>query len=468
VEFKRGIYIIENMAAIPGIFRAYDIRGVYPVEFDEEGAYDIARAFAALLGRENPDKRLKIAIGMDMRLSSPTIKKEVIRGLLEAGVDVDDVGLVSTPTFYFAVAYYGYDGGIQVSASHNPKEYNGMKLVRRGAASLSKDSGILDIRSMIEKKELPPPAAVPGQLGSREGVLGELLKVQIPSVAGIKPLRVVADAANAMGAEDLRVLFEALPCELVRMNFTLDGSFPAHEADPVKMENMAPLCAKVLEEKADLGIATDGDADRIAFVDEKGERVPLHILQAVLAEIELKEHPGATIVHDIRPGKIVKDTILAAGGKPVLAPVGSSIIKQMMLKEDAVFGGESSGHFFYKLPYGTFEAPILVAWKILRFLTEAGKPFSELLAPYKIYFHSGEINLHLPDRRAIEEKIESLKKEYSGGDQLFLDGISVEYPDFWFNVRASNTEPVLRLTVEARDAAVLARETEKLKNLISS
>ncbi len=453
----------------PGIFKAYDIRGVYPEEIDEQAVRNIARGFAALLQAENPGKKLKVAVGMDMRLSSPNLKEEAIEGLIESGADADDLGLVSTPTFYFGTAYYGYDGGLQISASHNPKQYNGVKLVRRGAGPVSKDSGIFAIRDMIVGGKLPPPATAPGRRGERLDAVDEEVVAELAFAAASAPhkFKIVIDAANGMGALDMAALFRHLPGEIVEMNFALDGTFPAHEADPLKPENVKDLCARVAAEHADLGIATDGDGDRIFIVDGKGEIMPPHILRGVMAQIELKDNPGATVAYDIRPGRITADMIAELGGKPVITPVGHSLIKEMMIKEGAIFGGESSGHFFYAMPFGTFEAPMVLVAKFLAWLSEQNKPLSAAIAPYKRYAHSGEINFKLKDRAAIEAKIEEIKTKFADGKQIYIDGVTVEYPDYWFNVRASNTEPLLRLTVEARNQEVLNRELPKLKQLIS-
>ncbi len=455
------------MSADPSIFKAYDIRGVYPEQLDEEGAAMIARSYAILLQVENPGKRLKIAVGMDMRLSSPGLRERVTTALLERGLDVDEIGLVSTPTFYYAVAKYGYDGGVQVTASHNPKQYNGLKLVRRNAVPVSGPSGIYAIRDALAADAALSSTAKPGTRGVREGVAEAEAEDQAGSTGSTKKFRIVIDAANGMGALDMDVLFGRVPADLIRMNFELDGTFPAHEADPLKAENNKEVCARIVVEGADLGISIDGDGDRYFIIDEKGETLPPHILRGILAQIELKEHPGALVAYDIRPGRITRDMIDELGGRAIVTPVGHSLIKEMMIKEDAVFGGESSGHYFYKLSYGTFEAPMVYVTKFLHWLSAQGKSLSEAVAPYKRYAHSGEINFHLPDRATIDKKIEEIKTKYADGKQLHLDGVSIEYADHWFNVRASNTEPLLRLTVEALDPGVLGKKVGELKNLIA-
>lgn len=458
------------MTVEPGIFKAYDIRGIYPEQINEESAYALARAYATLIIKENPDRRLKIAVGADMRLSSPALKLRVIAGLLDSGIDVEDIGLVSTPTFYYAVAKFGYDGGLQVSASHNPKEYNGLKMVRRGAVPISKNTGIMEMKTIIETESFAALAEQSGELSKRENAVqseAEDLSAGF-DLSKIRPLRIAADSSNAMGALDLEALFAKLPqIELVKMNFELDGSFPVHEADPMKAENTAELCRKVVTEKCDLGIAPDGDGDRIFFIDERGEVLPQAILRGMMAQIELREHPGATVAYDIRPGRITKDMIEEFGGKAVVTPVGHSLIKEEMIKQGAIFGGESSGHYFYKLPYGTFEAPMLLILKLLKFISESGKPFSEIVAPFKRYAHSGEINTRVGNQAEAAAKIEQIKKLYQDGKQIFIDGVTVEYPDYWFNLRASNTEPLIRFTIEARSPEIMAAKRDEIMALLT-
>ncbi|MGE5392200.1 MAG: phosphomannomutase/phosphoglucomutase [Candidatus Saccharibacteria bacterium] len=450
------------------IFKAYDIRGIYPGQLDEDAAYQIARAYATLLISENPDKPLTVGVGSDMRLSSPSLKAKVIEGLMDSGVNVEHLGLVSTPTFYFAVARNGYDGGLQVSASHNPKEWNGLKMVRRNAVPVSGDTGIQAIRELIEKSDLPPAAEARGKLTERDGSVEDEVEavLLLAETASIKPFRIVIDGANSMGSEDMLALFKKIPATLVPMNFELDGNFPAHEADPMKPENTQALCDRVVAEKADLGIAPDGDGDRYFFVTEQGRVLPQAILRGLMAQIELKEHPGAKVAYDIRPGRITRDMIEEFGGQAIVTPVGHSLIKEIMIREDAIFGGESSGHYFYKLPFGTFECPMLLVIKLLKYLSEQGKPFSEVMKPFMRYAHSGEINTKVGTRQEAMSKIEAVKAKYKDGRQIFVDGVTIEYPDYWFNLRTSNTEPVIRLTVEARSQDLMQEKTKELLDLI--
>lgn len=451
------------------IFRAYDIRGIYPGEINEDTAYAIGKAYAALLEGEHPGEKLTVAVGRDMRLSSPAMQERLIEGLLESGINVDNLGLVSTPTFYFGVAFFGYAGGLQVSASHNPKEWNGVKMTRAKGFSLSKESGIAEIASIIREERFISGVAR-GEEHVREGVVQALVEefLRIISASRIRPLTIVTDTANAMGGLDVAALFEQLPCRLISMNSELDGTFPSHEADPQKPENVKDLKARVLAERADLGIATDGDGDRIFFVDERGEGVPSEILRAILAKLELEAFPGRAVVSDVNPARIVEDVVAAGGGKFALSKVGHSYIKEAMYRENAIFGGEHSGHYFYPLPCGIFETPMLLTLKLLALMSEKEVPMSEVAKPFRLYATSGEINVRVADRDAVARSIEKIKTEYADGDQSFLDGVRVVYPDYWFTVRSSNTEPLMRINLEAQDEATMRRETERLRGLLTN
>jgi phosphomannomutase len=331
---------------------------------------------------------------------------------------------------------------------------------------VSKDSGIFEIRDIILNDAFVKKPAVPGNLTTQNNIVDDEVENQLVGldITKIKPFKIVIDGSNGMGSVDMAALFSKLPCEVIKMNFELDGTFPAHGADPMKAENTQQLREMVVAEHADLGIAPDGDGDRIFFFDEKGELLPQAILRGIMAQIELREHPGALVCYDIRPGRITKDMIDQVGGKSIVTAVGHSIIKEAMIKNDAIFGGESSGHYFYKLPYGTFEAPMILVEKFLEYISEQNKPLSEIVAPYKIYFNSGEINTDVGNAEAIQAKIAEIKNKYSDGVQTFIDGLTVEYPDYWFNVRGSNTEPLIRLTVEAKSEEIME---EKLKEVLS-
>ncbi len=445
------------------IFKAYDIRGIYPTQLDEDLAYKIGRAYGTFILKENP-KAKNIVVGADMRLSSPQLKKELVNGLLDCGLNVIDVGLVSVPTFYFVVGFYGYDGGVQVSASHNPRDYNGFKMVRGKSLPISKDTGIIEIKNIILNNTYLP-VKNKGEIIKKENVLQDLVKEQLKGIDidSIKKFKIVIDAANAMGALDMEELFKYIPVDLVRVNFNLDGSFPSHEADPLKEENLELIKKEVVKHKADLGISPDGDADRYFIVDEKGNTVRQEILRGIMAQIELKENSSATVCYDIRPGRITKDMIEEAGGKAVVTRVGHSLIKETMIANDAVFGGESSGHYFYKRPYGTFEMPIIFVAKFLKFLSDKNLSVSETIRPHQKYFNSGEINFKVND---IKEIIAKTEKAYSNGNINKLDGLTIEFSDWWFNLRGSNTEPVIRLSLESKTAELTAEKVKEVSALL--
>lgn len=451
------------------IFKSYDIRGLYPSQLNENLAYKISLAYSEIIKRENPNiDNINIVVGNDMRLSSPSLKTQIIKGLTESGINVIDIGLATTPTFYFAVSYYGYLGGIQVSASHNPKEYNGFKLVRNGAVPLSGEHGIYEIRDIVIADNFSKTTKI-GSVTEKSGIVEEEVKTQIKdlkiNIDNIKKFKVVVDTANAMAVLDIKAMFKTINCDLILLNENLDGNFPSHQPDPLKDENLKILKDSVVKNNADIGIGPDGDGDRYFFIDEKGEIIRQEILRGIMAQIALKENPGSTVCYDIRPGKITKDMIEQAGGIASVTKVGHSLIKEQMLKENAVFGGESSGHYFYKFNYGTFEAPIVLVLKFLEYISNKSVPLSKIIAPYKIYFHSGEINEKVNDSNLIIEKI---KQKYSDAKQSFLDGVTVEYPDFWFNVRSSNTESLLRLNLEAKTKELMEEKRDDVLKIMRS
>ena len=451
------------------IFKAYDIRGVYPEEINEEVVDRVAKAFATLLMQENTDKKsLEVVVGQDMRISSPQLAEKAIEGLLSLGVNVVDIGLASTPTFYFAVGEGGYDGGLQISASHNPKEYNGIKIVRKKVYPVSLDDGIDKIRDIAVSGKF--------QILNSEGSVrqdNEILKklvdysLSFDGFSRIKPFKIVADVANAMGSLDLSALFEKLPCELIKMNFELDGTFPVHQADPFQEKNVVDLKKRVVETGADIGIATDGDGDRIFFIDDKGELIDPAILRGLFAEIVLRKNKGAAIGYDIRPGRITRDMIEQNGGVPFVTKVGHSFIKRIAIEKNSEFSGESSGHFFFKTDYGFFETPLIVTLYLLKEMSDRGVPISEIIAPLKKYFHSGEINFTVTDK---EKVIEAIIEKYADGAEKVdkLDGLTIEHQDYWFNVRASNTEPLLRLNLEAKTSELVNEKVKEISAIIQS
>ena len=449
------------------IFKAYDIRGIYQQDFDEDLAYKLGKAYVKLRQQELGRESITVVSARDMRLSSESLQASVIKGMVEAGAQVVNINLASTPTFYFAVANYGYDGGIQVSASHNPAKYNGFKMVRERALPIGEGNGMEEIKALVLGADLPA-AGLAGSVTDKAGVIADQVAHDLEHVdlALIKPMTIVIDTANAMGATFFDELFAKLPqIKLIKMNWQLDGTFPAHEADPFKHENMVSLCERVIAEKADLGISTDGDADRIFFVTEGGEAVEAGITRAILCQIFLAEKPGAKIAYDIRPGRITPDTIISHGGTLIITRVGHSLIKAQAIAAGAYFAGESSGHFFLNMDEGCYEVPMIVALKIMSELSKSGQTFSEYIKPYQKYFHSGEINSKVIDPKA---KIEEIRSKFADGTQSALDGITVEYDDYWFNVRASNTEPLLRLNLEATTKEKMEEKRDELLELIRS
>jgi phosphomannomutase len=423
--------------------------------------------------QESGASRLSVAVGRDARTSSPSLTRELVRGLQESGISVCELGLVSTPTFYHSVAADGYDGGVQVSASHNPKEWNGFKLVRAGAVPISRDSGINALKEIVETESFShsgtQPSDVHCTIDPTEKACDEQLALAEVDLSNIRPLKVCVDTANGMGAPDLEALFVRVPSvEVVWLNKELDGTFPAHPADPMLPENNVRLQKTIPQEKCDFGIAADGDGDRYFFFDETGAMVPQEIVRGIMAQIELASHSGATVVYDVRPGRITRDMVEDAGGRGVLAPVGHSLIKEKMLAEDAVFGGESSGHFFYKTPHGTYEAPFILVAKFLHLVGSQPLSLSEHVAPLKKYWNSGEINMKLENREAGLAKLEAIKVKYADGTLSEIDGTAIEYPDFWFLVRLANTEPLMRFTLEARDKETMEARREEILALIRS
>jgi phosphomannomutase len=449
------------------IFKAYDIRGIYPDQLNEDIAEKIAYQLAKLVQAETHNNAPTLVVSRDMRHSSPSLHQAVIRGICATGTNVVDIGLASTPTFYFAVSYLQYDGGIQISASHNPAEWNGLKMVRAKAVPISGNTGIQKIKQGVLSEKMLPVQSM-GHVEVYKDILEKLIQAELSGfdATRIKPFKVVFDAANSMGSLDATAIFSKLNCELIPINFNLDGSFPAHEADPLKSENVVELRSAVKHHQADIGFTTDGDGDRIFVVTEKGETLAPEILRGILAQEILKDNPGAEIGYDIRPGKITRDIILAAGGKPYITRVGHSLIKEEMIIHNSPFAGESSGHFFFKSEYGSFESPVRVILSILSWLSNQNKPLSQIIAPYQKYFHSGEINYNVPDKDVI---FESLKSTYSDAVEFSdIDGVYFEYPDYWFNVRGSNTEPKMRLNLEAISPEILRKKVKEVEAVITS
>ncbi|HBW74087.1 MAG TPA: phosphomannomutase/phosphoglucomutase [Candidatus Magasanikbacteria bacterium] len=446
------------------IFKAYDVRDVYPDKIDKEVANAIGRAFAEMRKRELGREKVTIGVGRDMRVSSPELNAALIEGITAQGVDVVDLGLVSTPTFYFAISSYGFDGGVQVSASHNPAKFNGFKLTRERALPVGAGTGMEALRDAVIKGDFPASTRKGTVTPHTNPVVDEVnFSLAYAGASKIKPFKVVVDSASGMGALSVEELFKHLPCTLVRMNFELDGTFPAHEADPLKDENMVDLKKCVVAEGADMGIATDGDGDRIFFVDNTGRTISPAIMRGWFAQIFLRDNPGALVGYDVRPGRITEDLIKSAGGKPLLMRVGHSLAKTEMIKTGALYSGESSGHFFLTTKYGAFETPVIMILKVLQDMSAHEGTLEELVRPWRKYHESGEINFKVADRVAV---LARLTERYHGGKRITLDGLSVEYPTWWFNVRVSNTEPLVRLNLESGSAELTQEKVKELSALI--
>ncbi len=452
------------MQIIKQIFKKYDIRGLVDSEVTPELAFAVGKGFAALLSQEIHGQ-MSVAVGRDMRPSSLELQALVMDGLMHSGVHVIDIGLVSTPAFYFGVSHTNASGGIMVSASHNPAAYNGFKLTRARAVPVSGDTGILELARIIETEAYLPVVQGSRKMITNIPALDVREQMRFSGVLPIKPMKIVADSGNGMGAQYLDETFVHIDADVTRLFWEFDGTFPNHEADPFKLENTEALRRKVVELGADVGIATDGDGDRIFFVDDQGELLAPAILRGLLAQIMLRDHPGATVCYDIRPGKITRDMIEEAGGIPSITRVGHSLIKEQMQKDGAVFGGESSGHFFYAFPAGVFEGPVTVVMQMLQEITRQGKSLSQIVAPLRRYVHSGEMNFRVSDPVVVMQRI---KNRFIDGEQNELDGISVSYPTFWFNVRGSNTEPLVRLNLEAVDRETMETKRDELRTLIET
>ena len=441
----------------PDIFKAYDVRALYPSEIDEPVARDIGRGFVAYLGAR------QIAVSRDMRLSSPSLAEAFIDGALLQGADVVDLGMMATDMLYFAVASRGYEGGAQITASHNPSQYNGIKMVRAEAMPLSGDAGLGEIRDMIRQGTLPEPAAAPG-LRTYEDVLSAYVEHVFSFIdeAAIKPFTCVLDAGNGMGGLVAPRLFERLPCKVIPMCMEVDGTFPNHESNPLIEENRAHIVERVVTEKADIGIAWDGDADRCFFIDGTGDFVPGDFITALLGEAILRKHPGATIVYDLRASHAVRDIVTSMGGSAIMNRVGHSFIKRTMREQDGVFGGEVTGHYYFRENYYA-DNGFIPALMLLELMSVKGQSLAELLAPLKAkYFISGEINTKVASMDVVRAKLEAIAKRYADADLSHLDGVSIEYPDWHFNVRPSNTEPLLRLNLEGKTPELMAEKRDEV------
>jgi len=440
------------------IFRAYDIRGIYPEEINENAAYLIGRAYVKFLKKLKPN----IAVGQDGRLSTPKLFKWLSKGITDQGGNTVDVGLSITPMLYFAVAHFKFDGGINITASHNPPEYNGFKLVREKAIPVSEKTGIREIKDLVLKSKFEKVKR--GKIFEKQ-VSKEYLRFNLKNhnLKDIKPFKIVIDTANAVPGIIVPEFFKKTNCKVYHLYSKLDGRFPNHLPSPHEGRNLKGLKKEVLKRKADLGIAFDGDGDRIIFVDEKGKMIPGDLITALSASLILKENPGEKILCDVRSSNVVRDAVKENGGRVVIGRIGHSFIKERMRKENILFQGELNGHYYSREHYFC-EAPFFVILKILTEMSRDKKKISELVNPFKKYYHSGEINFKIKDKKKALKTLEN--KFIKGGKVLKIDGLRIDYPDWWFNARPSHTEPVLRLVVEARTKGLMEKKRKELMALI--
>lgn len=444
-----------------GIFKAYDVRGLYPTELNEGIARDIGRAFPAILDDQDRAHGNTVIVSRDMRVHSEPIATALIEGLRTAGLDVLDIGLATTPMNYFATGHLSAVGGVQVTASHNPARYNGLKFSRSDAQPVSGDLGIPLLEKLVEAGDLTT-AETQGTLST--GSIFEAYGRHVLSFLadpGVRRLKVVVDAANGMGAI-YRPLLEQMNIDLDPLYFELDGSFPNHEANPLKLENLADLSARVRETGADLGISFDGDADRAAFVDEHGESISSDLTTALIAGELLRHEPGKHVLYDLRSSRATSEYIAESGGIPVRERVGHSFMKATLREKEGLFGGELAGHYYFRDTHHA-DCALLAVVEILNLLRRQGGTLSDAVEPLRRYAKSPEINFEVEDKRA---KLQELAERYADGAIDYLDGITVSFKDWWFNVRPSNTEPFLRLVLEATTEDDLARRQAELQSLL--
>jgi phosphomannomutase len=443
----------------PSIFKAYDIRGLVDKDFDDEFAERLGRAFVVHTGAK------VVVAGRDMRGSSPGYFKALTEGMMKQGADVIDIGMVSTPMFYFAVSEYElHDAGIMVTASHNPSEYNGFKMVHGDAMPIGGDTGMKEIKALVDGGAFPE--AQEGTLIETdivEDYLERLFELVPPE--DIKGLKVAVDAGNGMSGVILPEIFRRLDVKAFPLYWEPDGTFPNHEANPLKTETLKDLQAKIRQTKADIGVAFDGDSDRIGLVDERGEIIRADQIIAMMARMLLKENPGRKVTYNVSCGLVAPEEIKANGGEPIMTPTGHAVIKPILRKEEALFGGELSGHFYFE-EFGGAENTDYVMLLFLRLLSLEKEPLSVLAAPVRRYFHSGEINFHVADKQG---KIDAVLAKYGAkAMKTTIDGIRLDFEDWWLGVRASNTEPLLRLNLEAKTEELMEAKKAELSALLSS
>ena len=451
------------------IFKAYDIRGIYPTQINEECMEDIIRGIYTFLSKSIKRRDISIVIGHDMRLSSPSLHKIAVEVLQKSGAQVIDIGLAATPSVYFTIKKYSYDAAIQISASHNPKEYNGIKIVRRDGDALTKigkQTGMDEIVKNVTSNSFAE-FVDGGSYKKLENILELELDEAITAIptGNIDKLNVVVDPANAMGILPVKELFGRFNANLIEINFELDGTFPVHQADPLQHSTLVGLQKTVLDQKADLGIAIDGDADRAMFIDEKGEIIPATLITTLIASEILKENPGARILVDIRYIRNVEEMVTKLGGVVGYTNIGHALITKQVNDEGAIFAGESSGHYYFQ-SMGGCESTVRVILYVLRVLARENKPMSEIMKLIQKSIESGEYNFKLKSASDKETIVNKLKELYKDGELNELDGIAISYPSWRFSVRSSNTEPLLRLNVEGDTQDIVDDKTHKIQEVI--
>ncbi len=436
----------------PNIYRSYDIRGVVPDEFDAEEGYHIGRAYAAFTGAK------KVVVARDMRKTGEGIEGELVRGLTEGGINVVKIGLATSPLFYYSVHELKADGGLMVTASHNPGKYNGIKMTREKAKPIGGDTGLMEIRDLVQKREwggIEKTGSV-----EKTDLKGAYLDMVCDGYDA-SGLKIVVDAGNGMAGMLLGGFFERVGGEAVALYWEMDGSFPNHEADPLKEENLQDLKKAVLDSGADFGAAFDGDGDRVFFVTDEGVAVPGDFTTVLIAKEVLGEKPGSKILCDLRSSRVTKEVITEAGGEALMTKVGHSNIKAMMRREGAVFAGELSGHFYFTPYYA--ESGLLAMAHIIGMLKSSNRKFSELVSSLSKYVKTPEINFEVEDKKGAMERV---RRKYADAEIMELDGVSVIYPDWWANMRPSNTEPLLRLNMEADTKELLENKRKEIEGII--
>ena len=437
------------------IFKAYDFRGIYPTQFNEEIMARIGRAFVQYFNIK------ELMVGRDMRISAPQMSDAFIAGAVKQGAKVIKLGLISTDTLYFGAGKYNSYGAM-ITASHNPKDYIGVKFCRPGAEPIGRDSGLLEIQKLVLDNEFV--ATEQGFVEEKQNILKEFAEHCHGFIdkEKIKPLKIVVDAGNGMAGKIVPEVFAGLPCEIIPLYFALDGNFPNHQPSPIELENNLDLIAKVKEVNADLGLSFDGDADRVFFIDEKGETIDSSWITAMIAKKMLEKTPGATIIYNVVVSKAVPELVGKMGGKSFMSKVGHSYIKQDMKETGAVFAGEHSGHYYFKENFRA-DSGIIAALIVIQMLSEANKPFSELIREFQTYFKIEETNSKV---ESVEATLNKLKEKFKANITQEFDGITFDFVDWWFNVRPSNTEPVLRLNLEAKTKKVMEEKIAEILKII--